>query len=170
MSTVQFGNYNLGKPPQEHYDPLCEMDGDHNPMILYGQSKTAQIWMANEIERRYSDRGLHALSLHPGNIYTAGWGRLDPRVAEKFAMFTSIEGFEKAFKSTEQGAATQVLAAIGKDFEGKGGLYLDDCGVSQPIPDDGMIGINGYRPWAYNPDGEKRLWVESLEMVGVKDE
>jgi len=32
----------------------------------YGQSKTANIWMANEIERQYGDRGLHALSLHPG--------------------------------------------------------------------------------------------------------
>ncbi|KAK5137117.1 hypothetical protein LTR08_001126 [Meristemomyces frigidus] len=149
FSTVQLGNYNLDKPPQEQYDPMCELEGDYNPMILYGQSKTANIWFANEIDRRYGGKGLHGLSIHPGTIVTAGW---------------------KIFKSVEQGAATQVLAAVGKDYEGKDGMYLDDCGVGQPIPDDVQIGISGYRPWAYNPDGERRLWKDSLDMVGVKDD
>jgi NAD(P)-dependent dehydrogenase (short-subunit alcohol dehydrogenase family) len=44
--------------------------GDYNPWSAYGQSKTANVYMANEIERRYGSRGLHALSLHPGGIDT----------------------------------------------------------------------------------------------------
>lgn len=34
------------------------------------QSKTANIWTANEIERRYGAQGLHATSVHPGIIGT----------------------------------------------------------------------------------------------------
>jgi len=44
---------------------------------------------------------------------------------------------------------------------------MEDCGVSRPIPDDEMVSTYGYRSWAFNPDGEKRLWVDSLKMVGL---
>lgn len=43
---------------------------DYSPMLAYGVSKTACIWMANEIERRYGREGLHATSVHPGAIHT----------------------------------------------------------------------------------------------------
>src|SRR4051812_20998476 len=36
----------------------------------YGQSKAANVWMANEIERRYGPKGLHATSAHPGLIWS----------------------------------------------------------------------------------------------------
>lgn len=172
FSTVQVGDYNLDNPPREAYDPMVELEGDqsHNPMILYGQTKTANIWTANEIDRRYGNAGLHALSLHPGNIMTAGWQNLDPRVSEKFAALVTMEAFQKTFKSVEQGAATQVLAAVGKDWEGKGGVYLDDCGVSQKLPDDAQIGVNGYRSWAYDSEGESGLWRDSLGLVGLEED
>ena len=139
-------------------------------MVAYGQSKTANIWMANEIDRRYGAGGLHALSIHPGNIQTAGYANLDPIFMEKIGPLFEMKEFQVLFKSVEQGAATQVLAAIGKDYEGKGRLYLDDCRVAPALPDDQMIGAYGYRPWAYSPEGESRLWADSLEMVGVKDD
>ncbi|KAK5174513.1 uncharacterized protein LTR77_001593 [Saxophila tyrrhenica] len=170
LSTVQVGNYGLDEPPKEYYDPMCEMDGDHNPMILYGSSKTANIWFSNEIERCYGAKGLHSLSLHPGVILTAGFATLDPRVAEKLAALMNDESIMKAFKSVEQGAATQVLAAVGKDFEGKGGVYLDDCGVSQPLKEGDQAGISGYKQWIYDEEGQRRLWKDSLDMVGLKDE
>ena len=172
FSTVQLGNYNLDSPPKEFYDPICtlpdlESDGQtRNPIILYGQSKTANVWFANEIERRYGPQGLHGLSLHPGNIFTAGWTTLDPRVGEKFkGLMETVPEFGAAFKSIEQGAATQVLAAVGKDWEGVGGIYLDDCGASELIPEGGQLGINGYKPHAYDVAGAGRLWEDSLEMV-----
>ena len=169
-STVQIGNYNLERKPEETYSPLVEMEGDYNPMIAYGQSKTANIWMANEIERRFGADGLHGLSIHPGGILTAGWDKVDARVAKRLASLMKLEVFQKGLKSVEQGAATQILAAVGKDYEGKGGFYMDDCGISQLIPDDVPATSTGYRPWAYDPQGEKRLWSDSLEMVGLKDD
>ena len=170
FSTVQIGNYNQDKKVTSGIDPLTAMDSDYNIMVAYGQSKTANIWMSNEIDRRYGAKGLHGLAIHPGSIQTVGWANLDPVFMEKIGPLLELEEFKVAFKSVEQGAATQVLAAIGKDYEGKGGLYLDDCRVSPPLADDQMVGTVGYRPWAYNPEGEKKLWVDSLEMVGLNDD
>lgn len=34
----------------------------------YGQSKTANIYLATEIERRFGAHGLHGLAVHPGFI------------------------------------------------------------------------------------------------------
>ncbi|KAK0902122.1 hypothetical protein LTR02_008313 [Friedmanniomyces endolithicus] len=167
FSTVQLGNYGQESKVKSGYDKICELDVDFNPIIAYGQSKTANIWMANEIERRYGAEGLHGLSIHPGGIVTAGYANMDPIVQPIFEPLFSTEAFQKVFKSLSQGAATQVLAAVGKYYEGKGGLYMEDCGVSRPIPDDEMVGTYGYRSWAFNPDGEKRLWADSLKMVGL---
>ncbi|KAK0259817.1 hypothetical protein LTR91_023349 [Friedmanniomyces endolithicus] len=167
FSTVQLGNYGQESKVKSGYDKLCELDVDFNPIIAYGQSKTANIWMANEIERRYGAEGLHGLSIHPGGIVTAGYANMDPIVQPIFEPLFSTEAFQKVFKSLPQGAATQVLAAVGKDYEGKGGFYMEDCGVSRPIPDDEMVGTYGYRSWAFNPDGEKRLWADSLKMAGL---
>ncbi|KAK3670624.1 hypothetical protein LTR78_009459 [Recurvomyces mirabilis] len=172
FSTVQFGNIGQEQKVTSNYHPMLDLEGDYtyNPGIAYGQTKTANIWMANEIERRYGGQGLHGLSVHPGNIFTAGYGIMDPRIAAKFAPFFEMPEMQAYMKSVEQGAATQVLAAVGKDYEGKGGFYMDDCRVAEPIPEGAMPGFSGYQSWAYSPEGEKKLWSESLKMVGLKDD
>ncbi|TKA35863.1 hypothetical protein B0A54_12309 [Friedmanniomyces endolithicus] len=147
FSTVQLGNYGQESKVK-------------SGIIAYGQSKTANIWMANEIERRYGAEGLHGLSIHPGGIVTAGYANMDPMVQPIFEPLFSTEAFQKVFKSLSQGAATQVLAAVGKDYEG-------EISYARPIPEDEMVGTYGYRSWAFNPDGEKRLWADSLKMVGL---
>lgn len=38
---------------------------------------------------------------------------------------------EKIVKSLEQGAATTIWAALDKRSQDKGGLYIDDCQISQ---------------------------------------
>lgn len=45
-------------------------EGSYAPWKAYGQAKTANIYLANEIERRYGRQHLHAFSLHPGGILT----------------------------------------------------------------------------------------------------
>jgi len=45
-------------------------EGEYNPWVAYGQSKTANIYTASEVERRYGSKGVHAWSVHPGMIMT----------------------------------------------------------------------------------------------------
>lgn len=139
-------NYNFQKGGYEAWDS-------------YGQSKTANIYMANEIERRYGHRGLHATSVHPGGIMTELARHISP---EALAGFTSNPGLMKNLKSPEQGAATTVWAAIGKQWEGTGGKYLLDCTVGE----DGK----GCVAHTYKPEDEARLWKDSLKIVGVNDD
>ncbi|KAL2826419.1 hypothetical protein BDW59DRAFT_65029 [Aspergillus cavernicola] len=55
---------------------------EYNDWVSYGQSKTANIYMATGIERRYRSRGLHATSVHPGGIATGLTQHIDPALIE----------------------------------------------------------------------------------------
>jgi len=47
---------------------------------------------------------------------------------------------------------------------------MEDCGVSPPLPEDAPMGSPGFKSWAYDPEGERRLWDDSLLMVGLKSD
>lgn len=133
----------------------------------YADSKLAAVYMANEIDRRYRDKGLHATSLHPGCINTNIGRNIGP---EFVAQIMSNSGILKIMKSAEQGAATTVIAAIGKDWEGKGGRYLEDCEeAKRGLDDNDAFGVGWVRQ-TYNPEAEERLWRESLETLGMSDD
>jgi NAD(P)-dependent dehydrogenase (short-subunit alcohol dehydrogenase family) len=159
--SVNFGDFNFERT-------------EYSPFPAYGQSKTANIWFANELERRYGSKGLHGLSLHPGGIHTGLQQHVDQRTQEMW----KNPVIRQYMKSPEQGAATSVYAAISKNWEGKGGRYLSNC--EEQLPDgeaeaftDGAgmrIGDDGYGPHAYDPESEARLWKESLALVGLEDD
>ena len=71
-------------------------------------------------------------------------------------------------KTLEQGAATTVWAAIGKEWEGTGGKYLENCSVAQPTADGQPDKVGGVMPHAYDEAGATKLWELSLDAVGVK--
>ncbi|RAO73390.1 uncharacterized protein BHQ10_009402 [Talaromyces amestolkiae] len=138
---------------------------EYDPSIAYAQSKLAMIYMANEIERRYGQNGLHATSVHPGGIATNISRNVSPEIV---AMI--MEKLKHVLKSTEQGAATTVIAAIGTEWESKGGRYLEDCAESQRGPDDYDVFGVGWTRQMYDAENEARLWKDSLEMLGLHDE
>lgn len=140
--------------------------GGYNPWVAYAQSKTANIYMANEIDRRYGDKGLHATSLHPGAIETSLGKHMDSKLVEQFKQNPELL---KKLKSPQQGAATTVIAAIGSDWENKGGKYLDDCAETQLGVDDGDVEGYGYVSHTFDPEKEARLWRDSLKIVGLED-
>lgn len=51
-------------------DINLEAKGRYNPWVAYGNSKTANIWMANQIDKLYGKRGISGYSLMPGGIAT----------------------------------------------------------------------------------------------------
>jgi hypothetical protein len=88
--------------------------------LRMGRSKTANIYVANEIERRYGGKAIHANSLMPSGVMTGPQNHFSE--TERKMM-----GPQPICKSPEQGAATTVLAAVGKEWEGVGGKFLEAC-------------------------------------------
>lgn len=146
-----------------HFDNIT-LQGEYAPWTAYGQSKTAGIWMANEIERRYGSRGLHAFSLHPGGIQTELLRHLSDETKASMAENVVLQNY---LKSPEQGAATSVWAAVAKELEGQGGKYLDNCQIAEAHNSKLGEYSPGYAPWAYDAEGGTRLWKQSLEMLGL---
>lgn len=130
----------------------------------YGQAKTANIWMANQIEKLYGTKGIHAMALHPGGIETELQRSTPKTEFQKMGWFTE-DGeyiFDCVWKTPEQGAATTVWGATSPELEGKGALYLEDVAVAKP--NDG--GASGYATWAFDEEGAAKLWQWSEEAVG----
>jgi NAD(P)-dependent dehydrogenase (short-subunit alcohol dehydrogenase family) len=136
---------------------------EYTPWKGYGQSKSANIHMANEIENRYGAQRLHGISLHPGGIWTNLQIHVSPEQVDKWK---SMPNVQYLMKSVEQGAATSVMAAVGRDLEGVGRVYLADCAIEPPKV-DAREGQDGYAPWAFNKESEAKLWEDSLKMVGL---
>lgn len=149
-----------------HFDNIS-LSGEYDPWKAYGQSKTALVWAANEIERRYGSQGLHAFSLHPGGIQTE---LLRHVTDEQKTAWAGNDVLSKYWKSPEQGAATTVWAAVAKELEGKGGKYLDNCQIAGPHDPSKGDFAPGYAPWAYDRDGAARLWTTTLEMLHLEAE
>jgi NAD(P)-dependent dehydrogenase (short-subunit alcohol dehydrogenase family) len=143
------------------------LTGKYEANQAYANSKTANIYFANEIERRYGNQGLHAFSLHPGGIWT---GLQIHTPADAMKAFKANEQVQKYMKSVEQGAATSVWAAVAKVWEGKAGKYLEDCQISPPVPEGYSLLDTGYEKWAYDPENEAKLWKLSNEWVGFQEE
>ena len=147
----------------------------YSEVVAYASSKNANIHFANEVERRYSspadqgDDAIHAVSLHPGGIATGLARYHSPAYLALMEQYLqSTPGLDKTFKSVEQGAATTVLAAVGRALEGVGGVYLDDCGVQEVMEGEGTPTTAGSRKWAYDEAVQRKLWEDSEKMVGVE--
>lgn len=161
-------------PTRPHDLNFSEPDS-YSPWVAYGQAKTANIHLANGITHRYGSsssngaRKINALSLHPGGIMTGLQVHLPD---EQVKVWQEDPNMNKYLKSVEQGAATSVYAALGKEFEGKGALYLSDCAVQGPfkLEDPMATGDEGYAKWAFDREAEDLLWEKSLEMVGLGKE
>ena len=142
--------------------------GGYKHELAYANSKLASTYLANEIDRRYGSSGLHATSLHPGGIILTKIARhLGPAFVQAL---DSNEAIVKVLKTPEQGAATTVLAAIGKDWENKGGKYLEDCDEAPRGKDDNYNFGFGYVSQTYDPKNEARLWRDSLKIVGISND
>ncbi|CAL8469736.1 g9278 [Coccomyxa elongata] len=145
-------------------DDLDFSKSGYDPWKSYGQSKTSNIWMATEIERRYGSKGLHANAVHPGGIRTNLQRHMDPDIMSKM-----LDPYTKHMKSPEQGAATTVWAATAKQWEGTGGKFLEDCSVSKPFNPETDSMLNGYAPHAYLRESAQELWELSNKLVGTSD-
>ncbi|MFF0186328.1 SDR family NAD(P)-dependent oxidoreductase [Streptomyces sp. NPDC005244] len=133
----------------------------------YGQAKTANVLFAVELDRLGRDSGVRAFALHPGGILTPLQRHLPKEeMVERGWIDENGEPLHpEAFKTPQQGAATQVWAATSPRLDGLGGVYCEDCDIAEPAPADGSR--TGVKPHATDPEQATRLWALSAELTGV---
>lgn len=139
---------------------------EYDKWASYGQAKTANALFAVGFHERFKDRGVTANAVMPGGIMTPLQRHL-PIEEQKAMGWIDDEGrVNDRFKSTEQGAATSVWAAVGPELKGVGGLYLEDCAQAPPWSQENPMA--GVMPYALDPDGAERLWALSETTVGAR--
>lgn len=79
---------------------------------------------------------------------------------------------QKIIKTPEQGVATTVWAAVGREWAQKGGRLLEDCQISRPVPPADSLApyVPGYAPYAYDEEAARKLWKVSNDLVGLPSE
>jgi NAD(P)-dependent dehydrogenase (short-subunit alcohol dehydrogenase family) len=134
----------------------------------YGQSKTANVLFAVQLDLLARDRGVRAFSLHPGGILTNLGRHMSLQDRIDIGLTDEDGNVLPTFhlKTPEQGAATQVWAATSERLAGLGGLYCEDCDVAElALPgSQEHVGVRGY---AIDPEQAARLWALSAELTGV---
>ncbi len=144
-----------------HFDDLHFERRAYDPWQGYGQSKTANVLLAVEATRRWADDGIVANALMPGGIMTNLQRYVTQEVKDGWQRMQD-EG-RAVFKTTQQGAATSLVAAVAPELA-TGGHYLEDCNEAETVADDAQVSA-GVRAWALDPGYAERLWDGSLRLV-----
>ena len=144
------------------FDDLDFSNRGYNKWVAYGQSKTANILFAVELDKRLKDKGVRAFAVHPGVIETElgrHMGEEDRAALQQRA--EDMGGWH--MKTVAAGAATSVYAATAPELEGQGGVYLEDCHVAEVNDESPKEGVRSY---ALDEGAAAKLWAVSEELVG----
>jgi len=118
----------------------------YEPILAYGQSKTANILFAVEATARWTADGITVNALTPGAILTN-------LQRYRGGMSTPPE----LRKTVEEGAATSVFVATSPLLNGIGGRYFVDCNEAEVVRQR-TGDTTGVAPYALDADNAKRLW------------
>ena len=119
----------------------------YRSLLAYGQAKLCNALFAAEVQRRYSDLGITAASLHPGSMIPTEISRGSRLTRIVFALVTPFT------KSVAQGAATSVYCATAPEVEENAGGYFADCAPKKPSRE------------AQDPAVARRLWDVTRELI-----
>ncbi|HEX5289540.1 MAG TPA: SDR family NAD(P)-dependent oxidoreductase [Streptosporangiaceae bacterium] len=143
-----------------------QFERGYDKWLAYGQSKTADVLFAVQLDALGQDAGVRALAVHPGGILTPLQRHLtQEEMRERGWIDEHGNQIGTGFKSAEQGAATQVWAATSPRLAGMGGVYCEDCDIAE-VNDDPSA-TRGVRLHAIDPDQARRLWDLSARLTGV---
>ncbi|MBS1695189.1 MAG: SDR family NAD(P)-dependent oxidoreductase [Actinobacteria bacterium] len=157
-----------------HFD-----SGPYDPWAAYGQSKTANVLFAVELDRRFATDGIRGYAVHPGGIFDTQLGQwLTEEQIQALGVYDAsgnpVIDPDRDFKTPQQGAATTVFAATSPLLDDIGGVYLRDSDIA-PLEEGGVVDItaamgaersNGVTRYAVDPDSARRLWELSEKLIG----
>ena len=132
------------------FDDLQHIHGRYSPLVVYGQSKLANIMFTYALARRLAGSGVTANALHPGVVATHIYRSQNPlfnfattRVMPLFAL------------SPEKGARTSVYLASSPEVATISGEYFVKCKPK--------------RSWktSYDEAAQERLWTVSEQLTGL---
>ena len=127
----------------------------YDPLLAYGQSKSAVALFAVEATIRWSNNGIYANALNPGAIQT----NLQRHVGGTVRTPLELQ------KSPQQGAATSVVLAASPLLDGIGGRYFADCNEATLVdhrPEGFTEPGTAVAPYALDRENARRLWELSL--------
>ncbi|MBQ0889621.1 SDR family NAD(P)-dependent oxidoreductase [Streptomyces sp. RM72] len=125
----------------------------YDPLVAYGQSKTATVQFAVAADRRWSRDGITANALMPGAIAT----NLQRHTG-------GLKTPPERRKTPQQGAATSVLLAASPLLDGVGGRYFEDNNEAEVVH-DGNGWASGVADYAVDPANAERLWETSERLL-----
>lgn len=128
----------------------------YDPLLAYGQSKTACILMSVGITKNWGSDGITSNALNPGAIATG---------LQKYT--GGLRTPEHLRKTIEQGAATSVLLAASPLVQGISGKYFDDCREALVVDERGEAPFKGVARYAVDPENAARLWETAKQMLGL---
>jgi WW domain-containing oxidoreductase len=117
------------------------------PFMAYGQAKLCNALFANELQRRYQDKGLTACSLHPGALITTSFGRDSGFLSLLFKLVSPLT------KNPNQGAATTVYCASHENTAELTGRYFSHCKPVRSTKE------------ANSPETARKLWEVSEKWM-----
>jgi NAD(P)-dependent dehydrogenase (short-subunit alcohol dehydrogenase family) len=130
------------------FDDINYEHRDYDKWTAYGQSKTANILFTIELERRYAADGVHAYAVHPGLVATELGRHMHADDMKTLSERASSQGRTlPPMQQADTGASTTVWAATAPELEGKGGVYLVDCEISDEHTDYAFDAANAQRLW-----------------------
>jgi NAD(P)-dependent dehydrogenase (short-subunit alcohol dehydrogenase family) len=137
---------------------------DYDKFAAYGASKTANVLHVVELDRRLRERGVRAYAVHPGVVATSlarHMRRGDVATLNTFEPAAPGMGnvdLRRDVTTPEQGAATQVWAAVSKELADVGSVYLADCAIREDVA-----------PYAVDAAHALALWEvsEKLSVAGA---
>jgi NAD(P)-dependent dehydrogenase (short-subunit alcohol dehydrogenase family) len=136
------------------FDDLHFAFRPYDPLLAYGQSKSANVLFAVGATARWGADGITANALMPGAIAT----RLQRHLG-------GMKTPPALRKTPEEGAATTVLLATSPQLEGIGGRYFVDCNEAEVLTRRSGD-MTGVAPYALDPGNADRLWEASLRLLG----
>lgn len=166
----QFAPFNFEDPNFEHRG--------YETLQGYGQSKTASILFAVELDHRGKEHNIRAFSLHPGSIGGTELGREAPLELFQKMGFVDENGLLRAevlakLKTVPQGAATTVWSATSPMLNDIGGVYCENVDIA--FLNKGDVSVQqehpstptGVRDYAVDEISAKELWALAEKMTGL---
>ena len=134
---------------------------DYSRIGAYGRSKLANLLFTYELDGRFKQKGINALSLaaHPGFSYTD----LGRRRFFRTLWYFFFPVIKLITQSASMGALPSVRAAVDPDVQGTD--YFGPDGRRERKGYPVKVSSNGA---SHNPEDAKKLWEISEELTGIK--